>query len=143
MESAVGWILVFCLALRAEGELLHRGVRPVVREGFNDAETGTAVGAIGEGIEKAAILRIEDFAQAIRTGGDVRQDEGGLFAARLAGADGKFSIADSVEPGGFEALNETAGRFFGLEAQQELLEIGPRAFGFNEDALGGVVHPAP
>ena len=91
VEAAVARVVVFGLALRAHRERLHRGVRAVVGQGLDDAEARAAVGAVGERIAVAAVFGIEDFAQAIRARGDVRQNERGFVAAGFAGADFKIS----------------------------------------------------
>ena len=90
--------IVFVPAFRAHRECLHRGVRAVVGQGLDDAEARAAVGAVGERITVAAIFGIEDFAQAIRAGGDVRQNERGFAAADFAGANFKCRVAGGIEP---------------------------------------------
>src|SRR5437016_2957768 len=60
VEAAVARVIVFGLAARAHGERRHRGVRAVVGQGFNDAETRATVGAVREGIAVAAVGRVED-----------------------------------------------------------------------------------
>ena len=142
MEAAVARVVVFGLALRAHRERLHRGVRAVVGQGFDDAETRAAVGAVGEWITMAAVLGIEDFAQAIRAGGDVRKHQRGFVPAGFAGADFKCRVTGGVEPRSFETLDETARRFFGFEPEQEFFQFRARAFGFDEDALRRIVDPA-
>jgi len=142
VEAAVVRVVVFGLALRAHRERFHRSVRAVVRQGFDDAEARATVGAVGERITVAAVFWIEDFAQAIRAGGDVRQHQRGFVAAGFAGADFKCRAAGGVEPQGFEALDETARRFFGFEPEQEFFQFRAQAFGFNKDALRRIVDPA-
>ena len=142
MEAAVVWFVVFGPALWTHRERLHRGVRAVVGQRFDDAEARTAIGAVGERITVAAVLGIEDFAQAIRARGDVRQHQRGLVAADFAGADFKCRAANGVKPRSFEALDETSRRFFGFEPEQEFFQFRTRAFDFNEDPLRGIVDPA-
>ena len=90
----------------------------------------------------AAIFGIEDFAQAIRARGDVRQHQRGFVAADFAGADFKCRVADGIEPRGFETLDETAGWFFGFEPEQKFFQFRARAFDFNENTLRRIVDPA-
>src|SRR5208337_2106453 len=90
VEAAVARVVVLCLALRAHREHFHRSVRPVVGQGFDDAETRTAMGAIREWITVAAIFWVENFAEAIRAGGNVGQHERRFYAASFAGADFKI-----------------------------------------------------
>ena len=54
----------------------------------------------------------------------------------------KCRETDRVQPRGFEALDETARRFFGFEPEQELFQFRARAFDFDENALRGIVDPA-
>ena len=85
---------------------------------------------------------IEDFPQAIRAGRDVRQDQRPLAAALLAGANLEVPVAGRVEPGGFQALDETERGLFRLETKPELLELGRPSFGFDKHTLGGIADPA-
>ena len=94
VKPAVARVVVFRPARRAHREFFHRGVRAVVGQRFDDAEARAAVGAIRERITIAPVFRIENFAQAIGTGGDVRQHQRGLVAAGFAGADFKFLEAN-------------------------------------------------
>ena len=142
VKAAVARVVVFGLALRAHRERFHRGVRAVVGQGFDDAEARAAVRAVGERIAVTAVLRIENLAQTIGTGGDVRQHQRGFVTAGFAFADFKILVSDRIEPGSFEALNETARGFFGFEAEQEFFERCARAFDFDEDALWRIVDPA-
>src|ERR1017187_2523799 len=142
MEAAVARVVVFGPALQAHRERLHRSVRAVIGQGFDDAEARATVGAVGERITVASVFGIEDFAQAIRAGGDVRQHQRGFIAAGFAGADFKCRVAGGVEPRSFETLDETARRFFDFEPEQEFFQFRPRAFGFNENALRRIVEPA-
>src|ERR1039458_5649515 len=72
VEAAVARVVVFGLTLRTHREGFHRGVRAVIGQRFDDAEARAAVGAIGERVPIAAVGRVEDLAQAIGTGRDVR-----------------------------------------------------------------------
>ena len=117
VEAAVARVVVFGPALRAHRERFHRGVRAVVGQGLDDAEARATVGAVGERIAMAAVIGIEDFAQAIQARGNVRQHQRGLVAAGFAGTDFKCRVAGGVEPRGFETLDETARRFFGFEPE--------------------------
>jgi len=90
----------------------------------------------------AAVFGIEDFAQAIRAGGDVRQHQRGFGAAGFAGANFKLLEASSIEPRGFKALNEAARRFFGFEPEQKFFKRSARTFDFDENTLRRIVDPA-
>ncbi len=142
VEAAVKWVVILRLALRAHGEALHRGVCAVVGEGFDDAEARAAIRAVRERVTVTAIARIENLAQAVRAGRDVREHQRSPDAAGFARADFEARIADRIEPGGFEALDGAARRAVCFEAQQKRLQCNRGAFDFNEDALSGVVDPA-
>ena len=142
MKPAVARVVVFRPALRAHREFFHRGVRAVVGQRFNDAEARAAVGAIGKRITVATIFRIEDFAETIRTRGNVRQHQRGLVAAGFARPDFKILETNRVEPRGFKALDETVHGFFGFEPEQKFFKRGARAFNFDENALRRIVDPA-
>ncbi len=68
VEAAVGRVLVFLAASRAERKLPHRRIGPVVRNVDDDGVARSAVGAVGEGIKKAAVGGIEQFFAAVGTG---------------------------------------------------------------------------
>ena len=141
VEAAVERVVVFGLALRTHDEALHRSVGTVVRQRLDDAEARAAVGAIGERVTVAAVMRIEDLGEAIRAGGDVREHQRGPGPVGIARTDRKARVADRVEPGGFEALDGAARRSFSFEAEQKRFQRRTGAFDFNEDALRRVVHP--
>src|ERR1035441_2839219 len=122
-------------------EGFHRGVRAVIGQRFDDAEARAAVGAVGERVPVTAVGGVEDLAQAVATGRDVRQHQSGLGPAGFAWADFKASVADRIEPEGFEALDRAARRLFHFQAKQECFQISPQAFDLDEHALSGVVDP--
>ena len=73
VEAAVGRILIFLAAGRAEHELPHRCIGTVVGDVDDDGVARSAVGAVGEGIEKAAVGGIEQLFAAVGTGREVGQ----------------------------------------------------------------------
>ena len=100
--------------MRAHREIFHRRVRAVVRQRFDDAEARAAIGAVRERIKMAPVFGIKNFAQTIRAGGDVGQDQSGFAAGSFTWTDFKILVAGGVEPQRFKALNGTARRFFGI-----------------------------
>jgi hypothetical protein len=142
VEAAIERVVILSLALRAHDEALHRGVGAVVGQRFDDAEARAAIGAVGERVAVAPVVRVEDFGQAIGAGRNVREHESGFGAAGFARANFKSGITDRVEPGSFEALDGTARGLLRFESEEECLERGVGAFDLNEDALSGVVDPA-
>lgn len=142
VKAPVARVVVFRLTCWTHREFFHRGVRSVVRQGFDDAETRAAVGAIRERITKAPVLRIKNFAQTIGARGDVGQHKRGFAAAGFAGAYFKFFKADGVQPGCLQALNETARRFFGFKPAQKFFKLWTSAFNLDKNALRRIVDPA-
>jgi hypothetical protein len=67
MVSSVERIGILLPARRAHGKTAHRGLLPVVGEGFHDGITGTAVCAVDEGIEITAVRGGHHFAGAVLT----------------------------------------------------------------------------
>src|SRR5690242_9053227 len=122
MKASVRRVLIFGLALWAHPKPLHRGMNPVVRKRFDDAEARTAMGAVGEGIPVPPVLRIKNLGPAIRTGGTIRQDQGALGPLLLAGSDFESFMAHGIQPRAFQALDETARRFFRLQPAEEFLQ---------------------
>jgi len=112
VETAVEWIVVFGLAMRTHREGFHRCVGAVVGNGFDDAEAGSAMGAIGEGIAEPAVCRVVDFAEALRAGGNVRNNESDFGAGFLTRSDFEILEPRCSEPRRFDILNETQRRFF-------------------------------
>ena len=84
MEPSIQRVIVFRLTLRAHDELVHRGLGAIVGNILNDREAGAAVGAVGERIGKATVLRGEDLPLAILAGSNVRRDQ--LAYAHLVAA---------------------------------------------------------
>src|ERR1041384_2542188 len=85
VKTPVARIVIFRPAFRTQVEPPHRRVGPIIRQGGNDAEPGTTMGAVGKGVAKSAIARIKDLAETIRTGRDVRQDQHDLVTTAFAG----------------------------------------------------------
>src|SRR3972149_6265362 len=74
MESSVRGFPVFMPTLLAHREDSHCRIAAIIWQRLNNAVAGTAVRAIGKGISIASIIGIEYFLQAIRAGGNIRQD---------------------------------------------------------------------
>ena len=76
MKPPVQRIVVFRLTLGAHRETSHRGVWPVIRDVAHNRESGSAVGAVDEGIPVSPVASIEHFAEAIGTDRHVRRYQG-------------------------------------------------------------------
>src|ERR1035437_2212169 len=142
VEATIRRVIVFRLTLRAHRERLHRSIRAVVGQRFNDAEARAAIRAVRERVAVTAVVRIENFAQAIGTSRDVGQHKRGFITADFAFADFKIRVAHGVKPRGFEALDETARWLFGFEPQKKLFKQAAFTLNFDENALRRVVDPA-
>ena len=142
MEAAIGRVAIFARAIGAHREFFHRGVGAIVRQGLDDREARPAIRAVGEGITKATIGRIENFAQAIVAGRDVRQNEGALSAFLAAFPDLEFLETARVEVRCFATLDDGAGRPLRAQASHEIGKTPGCALDLNENTLGGIDHPA-
>src|SRR5581483_1317224 len=71
MEPPARRDVVLLGAPRAHGKGAHRGRGPVIGERLDDGEARPAARAVDEGIAVASVGRIEQLAQAVRTGGRV------------------------------------------------------------------------
>ena len=89
VKAPIQGIVILGLALGAHGKSGHRGLWPVVGNAARDSEARTAVRAIQKRIPIAPIRRVEQFAQAIGTGGGVCGNAGADPAKHLAGHDPK------------------------------------------------------
>src|SRR5262249_46656338 len=75
VKAAVGGVLVLRPAGSAHWEARHRRALAVVGRPGHNRQSGTAVGAVEERIAIAAVGGIEQFREAVRTGGHVRGDK--------------------------------------------------------------------
>jgi hypothetical protein len=76
MESSVTGVVVLVGAGPAHGEARHRRVGPVVREPDRDREARSAIRAVDERVAVAAVVAIEQLAEAVVAYGDVGSREG-------------------------------------------------------------------
>jgi len=81
VKASVQRVVILLLAVMAHAEMAHGGVRPVIGDVSNDGETWATVSAVDERVSIAAVFGIQQFSQAVRTGGDVWRDE--LIASYL------------------------------------------------------------
>lgn len=88
-----------------------------------------------------AIGRVKNFAEAIRAGCDVGQDNGSLLAGGFACANFEIAVARRVLPGIFKVLNGTQRRFVRVEAREKLFQFRARTFCFDGYALGRIADP--
>ena len=104
---------------RHTSEFFHRCVGTIIGQRFDNGETWTAIGAVREGITKATIIGIENLADTVGTGSDVRQNQRRLRAACCALANLEPAVINRIEEGRFEALNDGARWFFFFQTHQK------------------------
>src|SRR5262245_2932600 len=94
MKASIKWILVFVTTRFTHLKRTHRRVRAVVWNILDNREARSAVGAVNEWIPITTIPRIEQLAQTIITGGDVRRNRSKLLARGIAFEDLKVGIIE-------------------------------------------------
>jgi len=97
VETAIGGIVIFDLASGTHFERVHGGAGAVVGNIANDGEARAAVGAVDEGIAKAAVARVGHFAEAVFADGDIGRDEGGGGLIEAGGNDAEGFVAKRVD----------------------------------------------
>jgi len=113
----------------------QRGGKP------NDTEARTKVGAVRERIQVAPIPRIKHFAETILADRDVRQDKRSFGPLRFAGSDFELRITGRIEPGRFQALDETAVRFLAFNPQDEPLHLLAASLELDKNSLRCIADP--
>lgn len=103
MKTPVRRVCIFPCTILTQRKCRHAGAFAVIGQGFNDAEPGTAVGAIDKGIPIAPVARVKQLRQTVRTGGCIRQD-GTRLIARLRYLNDK-TLTDIGHTVGTQRLN--------------------------------------
>ncbi len=93
VEPAIRNVAILPRAPLAHLENRHCGVGPVVRNGFDDRVSGTAVGAVDEGIAISEVLGVPQLSQAIPARGDIGSHMRQRRARRIARPDDKAGFA--------------------------------------------------
>jgi hypothetical protein len=75
MKATVQGIIIFGLALRAHLKGTHSRFGAVIWHALNYGEPRATIGAVSEGIPKAAVLRFHHLAETCRTGSDIGRDK--------------------------------------------------------------------
>lgn len=73
MKKSIKRIFIFRPARLAHLKVLHRCVRAVIEQGFDNAKARAAMGAVGKGIKIAAVRRVKNLAETVGAGGNIRQ----------------------------------------------------------------------
>jgi hypothetical protein len=134
VEAAVAGILVLAAALVAHRKAGHRRIRAVVWNGTHDCEAWAALRAVEERVAVAAVRRIEELAQAVVAGGDVRWHEGACTRGP-ARHDPEASFAARGHGLGSHGGDVGERRGFCAERAHERLELRRLAFHLDHDAL--------
>ena len=121
MKTAVQRVIIFPLAIGTHPELPHGGPGPIVGYVFDDGEAGPAVGAVGEGVAIAPVLRREDLFPAWEAGGNVRRDQLVFPLLSKAPADLKALVAPDGDRRGSDRLDPGHRRSLGRECELETL----------------------
>ena len=143
VESAVTWIIVLGLTLRAHVKARHRRGGAIVGYARDDGKARATVGAVCERIPIAPVFGIEQLAQAIGTGCDVGRDQ--LVSARLALA---FQDRESLALGCLiehvdrQSLDVRQGRRLRADGQRKGVYSRRQPLGSDLDAGRHVAHPA-
>ena len=87
-------------------------------------------------------MRIENFAQAIAAGCDIRQNESAFPSLLAAFADLKFFVAERVDVRCFATLDDGAGWPLRAQTSHEIGKTLGRTLDLDENTLGGIDHPA-
>src|SRR6516162_9079298 len=121
MKPAVGRIAILPCTIRTHSKPLHRGFRAIVGKCLDDAEPRSAVGTISKRVSISAVSGIENFSQTIGACGDIREDQRDLLSALFAEADFKLVVANAIEKGGLDALDDRERRLLVFEALQKFV----------------------
>jgi hypothetical protein len=108
----------------------------------HDREPRAALCAVDERVPVAAVGGIEQFAQALVAGGDVRRDERRARAAD-AGLDYELAVAAHREPAGEERIHARQGRCLADESRREGVDGAGLALGLDHQPAPVVEHEAP
>jgi hypothetical protein len=142
MKAAVPGIFVFRAAARALGEVFHCRPQTIVRESFENAVSGAAVRAVRERIEVSAIASIEDLAQTICAGRNIRHNNRRLWARQTAAAHFKGTVAGRPQIRTLQIANIRVVRRVRPQAKEKCLQHFLAAFRLDHGALRGIGHPS-
>ena len=132
METAIRWILIFSLAIRAKRKPCHRCEGTVVRHLPNDRESGSTIRAIDERVAVPAVGGIEQLPQAIRACCHVWWNDRKGPGLDLAFQDLKTGKSILVDHFTMDLIYPCQVRGFGLNELVKILQPGRRAGSFND-----------
>ena len=132
VKAPVARIVVLRLASRAQAEGAHGGLGAVIRDVLDDGVARAAVGAVGEGVTVAPVSGIGEFAQAIRTSGHIRGNQGELSFLCEAFADFKAGVAARGQVCHSHLLDVRERRDLAPQPLQEDVESTTASFDFDD-----------
>ena len=109
-------------------------MRAVVRKAADDGESRTAIRTIDERIEVAPVRGIEEFAQAIVAGGDIRENQGADRLEFFAGQDGEPGSAVAGDLGDLHIRDKCERGSVRREGAQEFGDACIRPLNFDDDS---------
>jgi hypothetical protein len=143
VEAAIAGIVIFLLTVVTKGEPRHGGEGAIIGKGLDNAISRAAVGAVDEGIAVAAIVGVKQFFDAVGTGGEIRENQGGFpLGMGFGGLNDEVCLALGGDLLAMEAINLGVGRKFNEETLTELFELGAIALNFDHNSVSGIGNPA-
>jgi hypothetical protein len=142
MEASVKRIIIFRLALRAHLEVVHGSFGAVIRHTFNYGKPRATIGAVGERIAVAAVLRIHHLAKTSLAGGHIWRNELVFASLSLALPNLKGFVTDRAMILNRYVLNVGQWRRLSPEFSLKLPKGFCFAFYLNSDIFRSVVNPA-
>ncbi len=145
MEAAVAGISVLRLAGRAERELAHGGLSPVVGQLLDDRGARPAVGAVDEGVAVAPVRGVPQLGQAGIARGDVGREEAdaGRRCGALRDAEAGASERDRLiiaKVAHDDSLHARPRRGILAQAAREGFQVRHAARGLDLHPAGGIAH---
>ena len=147
MKAPVKRVAILCGALGAHGKAIHRRGRSVIRQRPDDGKARPAVGAVDKGVVIASVGGVEQFAQAVVTGGDIGGDERRVHGLILRRYDTKGLLIVGIPSVGLQVcnsdmLNAGRGRRVLRQRGDKAVECLDRSMRLDVHAIARVEHPA-
>ena len=139
MKATVRRVTVFLRAVLAKGEGRHRRLGAIIGNACHDAQTRSAMRAIGEGIAIAPSRRIVYLGRAGRAHSRVRRHLR-VCLARHAFRDAELSGQIALKRAAIDPINATERRLIAFEAREERQQVARRAPGEDQHALRVVAY---
>ena len=147
VKAPVKWVAILGGALGAHGKAVHGRGHSVVRQRPDDGKARPAVGAVDKGVVIASVGGVEQFAQAVVTGGDIGGDERRMRGLVLRRHDAKalFIVgipSASRQLGNLDALHPCRVRRVLRQRGDKAVDGRARSMRLDMHAVARVEHPA-